>query len=375
MANDDRGFRVLAVVLLMSCASAVAGQSPASVQSVVGARPVGGVPADVYRVQGAAFAGPTRVFVADQELRLLLVDVGRAVVSRVVGGRGDGPGEYRNISTIIPWRGGVLVADLALRRLTVLDSAGTVQGTASLTRDGRLIEPVGALRDGRVVVVSRRRTQVPRQSEFVVDSVDVGLWSVGQSAVQWIGAEARENRAVAVDQGGVTEYAVPFAGRALMVAGDRHVVLTRPDAGGVVALAADGAATVIASPRSVNSTLRREEVSRYRDSLLGAIRRSPVRVKDAESRVERTFGPDFPLHVAAWSVTRMVADGSRVWICECGAAAERERTWREVTLLDRQEGRRVAVGSHEEILVILEGVALLSRVDADGVAEIILARL
>ncbi|HET6681730.1 MAG TPA: 6-bladed beta-propeller [Gemmatimonadaceae bacterium] len=83
---------------------------------------------------------------------------------RSIGHEGEGPGEYRAISSMLRRGDTLFVHDLGLRRLTAFTADGGVAGTLTLTPPEGTLNPtvVGMLADGRIVAVGRlRRTGIP----------------------------------------------------------------------------------------------------------------------------------------------------------------------------------------------------------------------
>lgn len=104
-------------------------------------------------VAGVRWIGSGELVVADggsNELRLFTPD-GR--LRKVLGGRGDGPGEFRELSATGPGPDGTLWAfDFALRRVTWLSASGELVRVSPLPAEPPVLHAVGALDDRRLVL-------------------------------------------------------------------------------------------------------------------------------------------------------------------------------------------------------------------------------
>jgi len=105
------------------------------------------------RITGVTRLGDGTILVADdaaQEVRFFAPD-GR--VTAVVGGRGEGPGEFAVLSGLgTAPSGGAWAYDFSLRRITWLSPEGRIGSVTSLDGEPPLLHPVGVLSDGSFVL-------------------------------------------------------------------------------------------------------------------------------------------------------------------------------------------------------------------------------
>ncbi|MCA9739862.1 MAG: hypothetical protein KC645_19710, partial [Gemmatimonadetes bacterium] len=108
---------------------------------------------EFFRVRDAARLSDGRLVVANagtNEVRLYGTDGGFLTS---IGRTGQGPGEFERLTSVHSYRGdSIAVFDYWARRLTVLDSAGTVSRTASVEVDGGALRDIHPLPDGRFLL-------------------------------------------------------------------------------------------------------------------------------------------------------------------------------------------------------------------------------
>ncbi len=110
----------------------------------------------VFQFDGVTGAQRLRngaIVVADggsQEVRFYR---GSGDVEAVVGGAGEGPGEFTGLAALGTDPGGRIWAwDFVLRRITWLDSIGAIQEVTSLGPEPPMLNPIGVLPDGSFVL-------------------------------------------------------------------------------------------------------------------------------------------------------------------------------------------------------------------------------
>jgi len=97
----------------------------------------GGPGHELYLVKTPWLAEDGRLILANSGTREIRFYDGDGALLRSVGGQGDGPGEYRMIAWVRPWRGdSLVVSDGFAGRLTILDDAGAVGRTLRLEPAG-----------------------------------------------------------------------------------------------------------------------------------------------------------------------------------------------------------------------------------------------
>jgi hypothetical protein len=104
-------------------------------------------------IAGAVRLAGGRIVVADggsQQVRFY--DEGGRFL-RAAGGQGAGPGEFTGLTALGPApSGGVWAYDMSLRRITWLDAAGEIEGMTTLGVEPPVLNAVGALPDGSLVL-------------------------------------------------------------------------------------------------------------------------------------------------------------------------------------------------------------------------------
>jgi len=116
---------------------------------------------DFFRIRGAVRSEDGRVAVADgAELRVRFFAADGSPAGEA-GREGEGPGEFRHLSALMPWPGdSLLVWDQQLRRLTVFDAVGEVGRTFDLevTEAVPFAQPRGVHADGRILATGFSQT-------------------------------------------------------------------------------------------------------------------------------------------------------------------------------------------------------------------------
>lgn len=142
-------------------------------------------PTQFFRIQDVHFDQLGRLWVADgqsAELRIFLPDGSHW---KTLGGRGDGPGEFRRIHLLGSFRGdSIAVWDDALARLTVYEAEGDWFRTQLLpTGDGPPIRARGLFPDGSLLGQIPRIIQSAsiREGQILGDSVRLVRHDVGDS--------------------------------------------------------------------------------------------------------------------------------------------------------------------------------------------------
>lgn len=102
-----------------------------------------------HGVVGLAYLPDQSIVVADdgsQEIRFFNAE---GTLDSVIGGRGEGPGEFMGLTSLGTGSEGLIWAyDFSLRRITWLDSSGGVAKVTSLGREPPMLNAVGHLPDG-----------------------------------------------------------------------------------------------------------------------------------------------------------------------------------------------------------------------------------
>lgn len=123
----------------------------------------------LFQVIGGAFVGEELVLAERSSGTLRYYDRETGNLERVVGGKGEGPGEYQMLSFFKRMGAKIHTFDLANRRLTVLDRTGEVEKTAVIGPLGASFynEVIDVFADGSLLVSSLSVPQGPVTSPIV----------------------------------------------------------------------------------------------------------------------------------------------------------------------------------------------------------------
>ena len=182
----------------------------------------------LFEVLGVAFVGTSLVIAERRAGTLRYIDRTSGRLERVVGGKGDGPGEYQILVFFKGQGTKVYTYDLATARVTVRDSVGDVVETVSIrpwgsyafsevidvfSDESLLVSSMGVARGAvRSAVVHRDTLALARYDRMgnFVDSLGTYLGSEfhlepfgrsGGSTERWSGPFKRESYIGAVDNG------------------------------------------------------------------------------------------------------------------------------------------------------------------------------
>jgi hypothetical protein len=190
----------------------------------VGSRPG----TELYRVTAGRFLGSGRLVIGNTGTgELLYVDGSGEIVGRA-GGEGDGPGEFRHITSIPEIRGdSITVYDVRLGRLTVLDPAGKAVETRPLQPPSRVVDLLPLAIGDSVVLAIHGDSRVFRQGGVHRDTTPLMVFR--PSGVDTIGSWPGQEWAFAATDRGAFRTEVGF-GRSLDAAGrDGRAVLGATD--------------------------------------------------------------------------------------------------------------------------------------------------
>jgi hypothetical protein len=252
---------------------------------------------------------------------ILRVDEAGELFGRL-GRQGEGPGEFSDITTLMPGSADTLVVyDVRLGRLTTFDEVGNLVGTREMNPPSRVVdlEPLTLDPDGRVLSVfgdarffaasGTRRDTTPL---LVIDTASradtLGFWP----NAEW---------AFGSFDGGSMRLPVGF-GRALFASGrDGRALLGSSDALDVVLLDMAGDTLVRIRQTEPNRTVPAEDLARWRSERLADV---------PEERAERIreVMADAPYHETypAFEGLLLDADG-RIWIGHAPPWGAAEKTW------------------------------------------------
>ncbi len=314
---------------------------------------------ELFRVSGARLLESGRLAVGNSGTFEILYFEGDGALAFRAGREGDGPGEFRAITSFPGTAGDTLtIYDVRLGRLTTLDGEGAVVGTRPLTPPSQVVDllPLTVGSDGRVVAVygearifgtsGIRRDTVPL---MVIDSstaVDtVSLWP----GKQWSFAST-EMGAFRTEVG--FGYAVEASGR------DGHAVVGSTDQLRLTMVNAEGETVLRVAGSAPARTVSTEDVERWRgDRMAGLPDDFPASIRTAiEAAPHNETLP-------AFSGLLLDADG-RIWIGESTTPGAVDRRWIVLEPDEERAFRVVLPGSAEpldargSLLVVLDHTEL-----------------
>lgn len=136
-------------------------------------------------IRGLAVDGASRIYVLDSQEQVVIVFDSTGFLIRRVGGRGDGPGEFRGANGIVVDLSDRLwVYDPRVDRITVFDSTGDIAETKRFPirshgfRWAGGVDTLGRLYDEQIQVVEQTGTVVRhvRRADFRTGDIDTLVW-------------------------------------------------------------------------------------------------------------------------------------------------------------------------------------------------------
>lgn len=347
---------------------------------------------DVGRLSGAMFVERDRfVFVDGFSLNLVFAGVAAGDVV-VVGGKGDGPGEYEFPQLLSPLdNGGVAVWDRLKMRLTLVNPDGTVAETANYMDMsssqpiflGANVSLVARFADGTVAFREPRRIPRSGQRQLVGeyrDTIRYLIQGPGQSprpiARLLDGEMHRFVRGTSR-----SETSVIFGHWSLSTQVGQHLALTQTDLGFVQILDASGVQVGrVPLPSSIAVTeddiaaerARRVALAEARERMFAELSGDPVSLEDIAERVA-----SIPANTLAPPIDRVSGDlVGRLWLRLFRPGAE----WEEWQVWDIAEGDAVlefvlALPLGEELLDAAGNRVLLRQKDEMDVSYLVVREI
>jgi hypothetical protein len=130
-----------------------------------------------FRIGGINVDAMGRILVANHGTSTIRVYDSQGRYVREIGKKGDGPGEFRSVTTPIVWRDTIAVSDQEAMRFSLFDTAGTfLTSWPMLTAERRALFPVGASEAGWAVWIMPFGVAGPerRPGEVTMDTTRVG---------------------------------------------------------------------------------------------------------------------------------------------------------------------------------------------------------
>lgn len=325
---------------------------------------------ELYRVTAGRILSDGRILVGDGgNSEILILDAEGELLGRL-GREGDGPGEFRAITSLHPTTAnGFSLYDTSLGRWTHFDSSGVVTSTEPMSPPNRVVDLVplakseshqllaiyGDIRRFARDGIRRDTTPLLHYVEITEDPDTVGLWAGDEWAYSVVGAGAARTYV------GFGRSLASFGRNGLAVLGDTdRLSVSLFDAAGSELMRIRGGGAPIPTTEA--------EGERWREMRAEALGADVP--DDFRERFRRApFRDSYPAFDA------VAVDGQgRVWIGTTARLGSRERQW---LVFDRSGSAiaRVTVPSGADILDIAHGLVLLRETDDLGVPTVSLHAL
>lgn len=241
------------------------------------------------------------------------------------GGIGDGPAEFRLISSLGTGPAdSIWVFDFGSRRFTVLDPAGTLARTLDISGSVSAPYAVGWLNDGAFVVRELwgiRSRAAPARTGMVRDPAAVVRISPDNAAVDTIGLYPGREIVITAEGGRQVMSTPLFSRNTVAVAGNRRVVIGDQAAFAIDVFEPDGARV-----RSVR--ISNLDLSIDRDAVARGIERVLEQIPAVERPDRRMFLESLPLPASRPAFDRIVLAGTgEVWVSEPAYGPVDTVTW------------------------------------------------
>ena len=302
---------------------------------------------------------------------------------RSVGRSGSGPGEYQGIAGI--WAGSgdsVLVADIMLRRITVLDrEANTAREYSLGGLGGQLVPfggrvelaiPLGVFRDGSVAGVSQSIAINQNRLGIYRDSVSIVRYAPDGTVRDTLGRVPGVEMEQMTLSFGAQQVSVPSAvplgkqtvagirGGLLFVAQNNHwEIEVRAD---------DGTLRTLARAPIAPGKLTPSDIAAHRKELLAAMEAQPImrRIPAAfksqiTARIEQTKYPE----TLPYFATLLVDDEGNVWAQEAAAPTRKAQRFAVVDSTGRWLGTVTMPGRFQPTFIGPDAVYGVWKDDAD----------
>ena len=287
----------------------------------------------LHGVTGAVLVDDGSLAIADAgNHRIVLVSEEGSLI-RVLGRRGDGPGEFKFLARIFHGGGDTLVtydSDRGSAAIWALDSDETFDFRLPIvSRHGPLVE--GAANGSTLLL---RTTELERSGPdrlYRSESVMILYWPRLDS-IATIERRPTEYHYLVTEEFGAGEvgqstYNPPFLGSAhFAVTGSHYAVVPLDSAVVLISALRTLADRRVPLPIPARS-LTIDVVRRARESGLSRNRSSPWGSVEADRRIRRVYSDDFPLPDLEPAVRRLLSIGDHLWVEPHRQASEDHKQW------------------------------------------------
>ncbi len=320
---------------------------------------------EIVRLRGGPF-----VVAAHNELRWF-DSSGRWI--RSVGREGSGPGEFRQIDLLARFRDSVLVYDLALRRVSVFDSAGNyARGTTIVDADtlGQTF-PVGVLGDGRLLLATYH--EPAPVSGLRRDPVTIRVGSPTGVVEAVIGRFPYVDQLIETGPSGVSMGRVVFGRLAYWATADSSVLVAANERFSFDWYGADGKFERSVRRPWLPAPVTTQDVTAQIDEWLSGFP-AGMEERKLQARAQWSAAPRPEVKPPYGPV--LVSSGGEVWVREYGEPGQRSRPT-VYSVFDRsgQWLCQVTVPAGVEPKAIEMGKMLATWLDSDDVVHVRVYRL
>jgi len=288
-------------------------------EPILSTRDIGGEELELYRVVDALFLEDSSLVLANAGSSEVIIVQGGGQAYRRTGGEGDGPGEFRSLSRLLPASGGGFFAfDW---RLTLLDQQGEFVETRRLDPTSFRVSviPLAAMEDRSTVAVLGEQRNF-RQSGERRDTVPLLRFSEGVAQPDTIGTWLGLERAFATHPAGRLLVPIGFARTAFHASNGVGFVIGSTDSLDLTVFSSDLHPTLrlVAPPES--RTVSHADVRAWREYLAANLPVDDPGIRSAfEAGPVRERFPGFD---------GLELDGrGRIWVGEYLVPGAKERRW------------------------------------------------
>lgn len=300
-----------------------------------------------------------RVAVANAGTREILILAGDGDVERRMGGDGEGPGEFRWISSLdVDSAGGIVAYDPRLGRLTRVTADGDPE-SLRFTPPNRVVDilPLATLADGRIAAVYGE-VRVFQASGEARDTIPLMLFDAEGQSVDTLGLWPATEWAFISIPGGSSRAEVGFGGKAVYAGRNGRFAIGSTDTLDISVFGNDGQLVMRIGGGGGRADVQPADVERWRQALIESRRQAPPEVQRGLQDVPyREWYPAFD--------GLALDDRGRIWIGCSARPGDAERTWVLVEPDGSIAGVVLLPGSARILDIAHDRIALLGRNELD----------
>lgn len=334
--NGGRIHRCLGALVLLASPAVLVGQDHQTVPEwrLASPRLEFGLTTDLlHLVSGAVLVADGTLAIADAGNHRIVLVSEEGNLIRVLGRRGDGPGEFRNLARIFHGGGDTLVTYDSRREhvaIWALESDETFDFRLPMIGDSRPVVD-GAL-DGSTLLLRIAKFESSGPDRLYPSESVMLLYQPRLNSMRTIERRPGQYNYLVTEtfepgQMGQTTYRMPFLSKAHFAAAGPHYAVVPLDSTAVlISTLPPLAPRRVALPIPARP-LTIDVVTETRDSLLAENASSRWGSVEAERRIRRVYSDDLPLPDYGPSVRRLLAFGGHFWVEAFHQASEEYTQW------------------------------------------------